>query len=247
MKIGICDDEKEIRDCLAQRIRLLEPPVEVTELSLYASGEELLQEEALPDILFLDIQMSGMNGMDVARRLRAKNRRMILIFVTGLEEYVFQAFDVGAFHYLVKPFLEEKFQAVLRAAMEQYEEQKNTGMGVGDIRDKKEEERCLVVKRGGTRYRICLSELIYAEVFNRKIVLHMEEGDIEYYGRMAELERQAGEDFYRPHRAYLVHLKYVLQYDAANIYMERGKAILAKQKYADFVKKYMDYIRRKGR
>lgn len=238
MKIGICDDEKEIRDLLTERVRDFESAMEVTEVSLYASGREVLQEEALPDILFLDIQMPGINGMDVARRLRKKNKRMILIFVTGLEEYVFQAFDVGAFHYLVKPFSEEKFRSVLQSAKEQYEEYTAMEKRGG-------EEPCLVVKSGGTRRRVCLNELVYAEVFNRKIVLHMEEGDIEYYGRMAELERQAGEDFYRPHRAYLVHLKYVIQYDAGTIYMERGKAIMAKQKYPDFVKKYMDYIRRK--
>jgi len=69
----------------------------------FSSGEELLLSDKNIDILFLDIQMSGKDGMETARELRKKDKNMILIFVTAVEEYVFQAFDVGAFHYIVKP------------------------------------------------------------------------------------------------------------------------------------------------
>ena len=75
----------------------------------YLSGDELIASGCEPDILFLDIQMPGMDGMETARILRQKNEKMVLIFVTAVEEYVFQAFDVAAFHYLVKPFSDEKF------------------------------------------------------------------------------------------------------------------------------------------
>lgn len=242
MKIGICDDEQEIRELLADRIQEF-GLLKEKEIRLYSSGEELLQEEELPDILFLDIQMSGINGMDVARRIRRKNRRMILIFVTGLEEYVFQAFDVGAFHYLVKPFTEEKFDRVLTTAVEQYQEmellEKQTG-------NQEENERCLLIKSGGTHRKVKISEIIYAEVFNRKIILHMLDGDFTYYGKMSELEEKVGEDFYRSHRAYLIHFKYVERYDASTIHLERGSALMAKKNYSEFVKKYLKYNQRKG-
>ena len=98
MEIAICDDEKEIRDMLAEKIGKLYPQAG---LSLYRSGEELLLAEKEPDILLLDIQMPGKNGMETAKELRRKNKKAIIIFVTALEDFVFQAFDVGAFHYLV--------------------------------------------------------------------------------------------------------------------------------------------------
>ena len=78
-------------------------------------------------------------------------------------------------------------------------------------------------------------------------MLHTMDSDIEYYGKMKELEEKAGEDFYRPHRAYLVNFRFIRKYDAATIYMERGEALVAKKNYREFVKSYLRYIQRKVR
>lgn len=241
MRIAVCDDEKEMRDMLVEKVRRLYPSWQING---YSSGEEVLAEQEQADILFLDIQMPGMNGMETARALRKRDRKMILIFVTAIEEYVFQAFDVGAFHYLVKPFTDEKFAQVLETAAEQYQEMK----ALEKRAENQEEEidRYLLIKSGGTHRKVRISEIIYAEVFNRKIILHKTDGDVTYYGKMSELEEKAGGDFYRSHRAYLVHFKYVERYDASTIYLERGSALMAKKNYPEFVKKYLKYNQRKG-
>ena len=95
MRIAICDDEKNIRELIGNKVVRQYPEAEIV---FFSSGEELLLSDKHIDILFLDIQMSGKNGMETARELRKKEKGMILIFVTAMEEYVFQAFDVGAFH-----------------------------------------------------------------------------------------------------------------------------------------------------
>ena len=104
MKIAICDDEAAITEWMAEKIKTI---YKNAEICCYLSGEELLDSQEKIDILFLDIQMDGKDGMDTARQLRKNGADTMIIFVTALEEYVFQAFDVGAFHYLVKPFSEE--------------------------------------------------------------------------------------------------------------------------------------------
>ena len=226
MRIAICDDEENIRMVLAEKLRNM---VSTAEILLYPSGESLLT--ALPpDILLLDIQMPGQSGMEIAQELRRRNRKMILIFVTALEEYVYQAFDVGAFHYLVKPFPDEKFAAVLQNAVRQYWEQTATV-----------QEPDILIKAGGVHTRVRWEDVVYAEVFNRKVLIHSTHGDIEYYGKLSSLEQQAGEDFFRSHRAYLVHFKYVVKYDSSMIYLENGSALMAKQRYRDFVKQYLRY------
>lgn len=238
MRIAICDDENHIRQQLAEKVKQAYPDAQV---SCFGSGEELLHVKEMPDILFLDIQMNGKNGMETAQQLRKNERDMIIIFVTALEEYVFQSFDVGAFHYLVKPFDDRKFLEVLKNAVGQY--QRN-----GQITEKKggEHQKPLLISSGGSHIAVMPDEITYAEVFNRKVVIHTVRQTIEYYGKLKDLEQELGEDFYRPHRAYLVHFKYVRKYDAHNIYLEQGQTLLAKRNYSDFVKKYMRYNQRKG-
>lgn len=83
-------------------------------------------------------------------------------------------------------------------------------------------------------------------MFNRKVVIHKLDSEIEYYGKMSDLENIAGDSFFRPHRSYLINYKYVEKYDATTIYLEKGTALMAKQNYPKFVKKYMKYNQKKG-
>ena len=71
--------------------------------------------------------------------------------------------------------------------------------------------------------------------------------DIEYYGKLQDLSDKAGSDFFRTHRAYLVHFKYVERYDNNYVTMENGTALVAKKNYSEFVKQYLKYNQRKGK
>ena len=222
MRIAICDDEEKVRNVLYKKIKKSCPD---DRIDIYVSGEELLVTDTLPDILLLDIKMP----------IRKMSERMVLIFVTGEERYVFDSFDVGAFHYLVKPFSDKKLLEVLERAKAAHD--KSGG---------KEEKRYITVTSGGTHIRICLNDIIYAEVFNAKVIVHTVDSDIEYYGKLTELEKTAGEDFFRTHRSYLVHLKYVLKYDASNVYLTKGTALVSKQNYPKLIQRLMEYNRRDG-
>lgn len=235
MRIAICDDEKNIRELIANKVVKQYPDAEII---FFQSGEELLLVDESIDILFLDIQMSGIDGMETARELRKKDKSVILIFVTAVEEYVFQAFDVGAFNYIVKPIDDGKFSDVLHRAVDEWSSQ--------NINEKEPAERYVLINNSGVHTKVILDEIVYAEVFNRKVVIHKLDGEIEYYGKMSDLESLAGDSFFRPHRAYLINFKYVEKYDATTIYLERGTVLMAKQNYPEFVKKYMKYIQKRG-
>lgn len=239
MKIAICDDEKNIREFIAGKIKTLYPKEEIL---MYRTGQELLDGESAgnrADILFLDIWMPGQDGMEIARKLRRSGSGVTLIFITGMKDYVFQAFDVGAFHYLVKPFSSEQFYTVLKKAVEQSRNR------ISETVPDRQEERYIMVSQKGIHQKVKFCDVIYAEVFNRKITLHMTDGKMEYYGKLTELENMAGEDFFRTHRAYLIHFRYVVKYDSVNVWLEDGSRVLmAKGKYPEFVKQYLKYIQR---
>ena len=235
MRIAICDDEKYIRELIGNKVTVQYPEVEIV---LYPSGEELLLSDKHIDILFLDIQMPGRNGMETARELRKKDKNVILIFVTAVEEYVFQAFDVGAFHYIIKPIDDVKFADVLRKAVEE--------LNSKCVKEKTPEEKYVMINNAGVHSKVLIEDIVYAEVFNRKIVIHKLNEAIEYYGKLSDLEALAGDNFFRPHRAYLINFKYVVKYDATTIYLETGSVLMAKQNYPVFVKKYMKYNQKRG-
>lgn len=254
IKIAICDDDKAVQEILRHEIEeFCKEAGTVCNIVCFDSGEEVLREESMPDILFLDIQMSGINGMEVAEELRRRRSDTILIFVTALSEYVYEAFDVEALHYLVKPFGDEKLREVLDRALRQWDMRHGASRSIAghDGAQRTEPARrpdTILIKKGGVSMKVALDDIIYAEVFNRKVMLHTTREDIEYYGKLTELSEQVGDDFYRTHRAYLVNLKYVEKYTATTIWLEQGTVLVSKKQFPGFVRRYMQYIsgRRSG-
>lgn len=120
INIGICDDEapmrKSLRSSLEQTLQLTGADYQIFE---YDSGEALMrdQEAQWLDILFLDIEMKNLNGMDTAKALRRQNSHTLLVFVTAYSDFVFQGYEVHAFHYILKPYEEQKIKNVLAQAL----------------------------------------------------------------------------------------------------------------------------------
>ena len=188
LKIAICDDEQPIREYLK---RLVKKCTE-GEIRLFADGGELLADPTAFDLILLDISLNREqnaaepDGMETARKIRERSDALI-IFVTALREYVFEGYDVGAFHYLLKPIDEQKFTEVMDRAICQ-------------IRSKKNVEP-LVIKVGGNYVRIPVDDILYAENQARKIVLHTKSKKEPYcfYEKMEVLEQKLGDRFFRSH------------------------------------------------
>lgn len=229
MDIAVVDDEKAFREYLCGLVKRQRPE---SRIAAYASGEELLAAGRRFDIIFLDIRMDGISGVEAARRLRKSQEDTTLIFITALKEYVFEALDLYAFHYLLKPVDEKKFAEVLRrAAWEAAQRRKKRGL--------------FIKARNRT---LDLDDILYVESRGKKVEIHTaaREG-IEIYGSMDELEGRLGEGFYRCHRAYIVNMAHITGYAKDSICLTGGaKAYLAKKKYGEFVKAYMWYLQDGG-
>ena len=233
MRIAICDDEVKICEMLIGKVKKFFPGVETIS---YTSGKELLDEKAFPDILLLDIKMPDISGIEAAKELRNRNFYNIIIFITGEEEEVFNSFDVQPFHFLVKPVEDHKLKSVLDNAIRELSHRKNTPI---------DKNNYINIQSGTSHIRVDLSSLIYAEVYNRKTILHMKKENIEYYGQLSALEKLVGEDFFRIHRSYLVNMRYVSRYDRTTLRMINGDELsISRRLYDDFLNAYMEYSRR---
>lgn len=245
MNIVICDDEENIRSYIRKLIERENIPCQITEFS---SGKALLksqeQERPMPmDILFLDISIEDIDGMTVAKRLRSQKESgqeavwgnlPLFIFVTGYAEYMPEAFSVHAFQYIVKPIKEMEFQRIFAQAVREYRCLANK---------KKKESKVILVKKGNIVIEIRLKDIFYVESSNRKVIVRLSDEKIEYYAKISELESELGDSFFRIHKGYLIHLKYVKQYDRTQLKMKNGDCLpISKYKYQDFVKAYLEYI-----
>ena len=229
MRIAVCEDNKSTCVALAARVKRAVPEADV---SPFLNAEDLLAADPTYDIVLMDVVLGGMSGMDAARILRRRGSDCAIIFVSGREEYVFEAFDVGAVHYLRKPVDTRKLEEVLHRAAAQLVHTRGT-----------EWDRQIVVKSGGRHVRVRLDTIRYAEVYNRTVVLHTTAGQVTYYGRLGALGDLCGPGFCRTHRAYLVNLRFVDSYCASHVALGDDTVPISKKQYPMFVAQFTDYVR----
>ena len=211
IKIAICDDENFFVDELQAQVKdfFLEKRIEfrVTE---YLSGKELAEHAHEHDLIFLDVKMQEQDGFKTAEILRENGFSGHIIFVTIMKDEVYKAFEYEAFDYLVKPLSKKAFEHTMERFLRML---KNSG-------------KQLIVTHKNEQRIINLSDVLYCEVINRKINLHLSDGNIiEYYGKISELEQQLGEDFFKSHRSYLVNLKYITGYNSNEITLGSGEKL----------------------
>lgn len=233
VRIAICDDEPHMSDW----IRTMASDffrAKNTEIAIlqFSCGEELLKCGQRIDILFLDIQMKGMNGMETARKLRAGQFRGFLVFITVLKEMVFQSFEVQAYDYLVKPIDADQFERTMERLW-------------GSMKSFREVS--LLVQKGYESRILYLEEIVYCESIDRKIYLHLVSGEVvDYYDRIEHLETKLDDSFFRCHRSYLINLKYLKSYKNGLAYLEGGKEIpvsrLRSRAFSDVILQYMKNV-----
>lgn len=230
LKIAICDDEEYQR---IQITTMIEKALEFKNIKYlifhYKSGEDLLQAKFEINLYFLDICMDKLNGIDTAKKIRIINKNAIIIFITVLKEYVFQAFDVKAFHYILKPISEEKLREVLYSAL-------------SELNDT---DSFIIAKTINQCTKIFIKDILYIESQLRKIKIHTTSDIIEYYYKLSAIESELKDlNFFKCHKSYIVNLKYVKSYDNVFITLKTGEKIyISKHKFCDFSKAFMYYLK----
>lgn len=230
IRAAVCDDEKYMADAVKKmaadffRAQNIETVIEV-----FLSGKELLKYEKTIDILFLDIQMKETDGMETARILRRRGFKGYLIFITVLRETVFEAFEVQAYDYLVKPIEQSRFQKTMERVLASMQ---SAG------------EANLLVQRGYESRLVPFEQIIFCEIIDRKVYLHLTSFEIvDYYDRIENLETKLDGRFFRCHRSFLINLQYLRSYKNQTAYMEGGKQIpvsrLRSKEFSGVILRYM--------
>ena len=198
LRIAICDDEAEARDKL--RIQLEKQTDDTQEKIVYefTTGENAVKwiqkHPGEIDLLFLDVEMRGINGLEAAKEIRKFDSQIMITFVTGYTEYVFQGYQVNAMDYLVKPAGKEAVEEVLKRAR--------------DVLYKKEKEVYTFHNSDGT-YRFELRDIFYFYSEKRLVYVVTEQREYGFYGKLDEVEEKLLHKFIRIHQRYLVNPHHV--------------------------------------
>ena len=230
LKIAICDDESSFRSQLHEMIQDILTSKNVTgQIKEYSSGEDMICSREAFDLYFLDIKMDSLTGIETAKKIRLKNKESGIVFITAFREYIFEAFDVQAFHYLIKPVEKEKLRKVLSSFLD-----KNNFA-----------DQFLIAKTKTQSYKINLREILYIESQLRKIRIHTTYETIECYYKFSDVESKVDKyGFFRCHKSYIVNLRYVSKYTGNSITLKNSETIyLSKYRYSEFSKAFMYYLK----
>ncbi|MCI9067255.1 MAG: response regulator transcription factor [Lachnospiraceae bacterium] len=237
LKIGICDDDSEIRSELHSFCERFFGEGQC-EISHYGAGEEFLEKGcggARPDILLLDIEMEGMDGIQVKNILQRQKEKIRILFVTSHDELALEGYGKYVFGFLVKPLDYKQFEQRLRQVEE----------------DLEQAERSVTLNMGGPARRIRLSQVLYIEADGKYVKFHLETGEGPFYDEksIGAWEKElAGNDFAMSHKSYLVNLAWVKQIRDTDLLLKNGGTVrVSRRMKTGFREKYGAYIFRNAR
>lgn len=224
LKIILCEDDANDREALRQMlVKLLFDKEEVI-FECYEDGRDLVNvletgRHIWADLIFLDITMPGLDGMETARILRKHHVNSQIVFVTAREDMVYQGYEVHAFAYLLKSMVAEKLGPVIHSYLE---EQKN------------QDRQYLMVTKKKRKERIPLNEIKYLVSDRRKIkaILESPNESTEFYMKLGDLEEHlGGAGFLRCHQSYLINTSHVLYQEEESIILTGGEKIPVSRRY----------------
>jgi len=228
--IAVCDDEPALTAQLEELVRawsrLRGCPCRA---AVFPSGEALLFDiaEGCPyDLLLLDVEMGGMDGVTLARKLRETDRRTALAFLTNHPGYVFQGYEVSALRYLLKPVKKAELFALLDLVLEQ------------------KEPAWLLLAVDGQQRRVDQADVVYLEAQGHAVRVRTVDGELVAKVSFSALSRQLGKGFVSPHRSYLVNLRYVERVSRTDCFLENGERVpVSRGAWDGLNRAFIDYYR----
>ncbi len=230
MKIAICDDMLVLHRTLKQLLEKYAIPRNLDFIyDEFINGRDLLASKIDYDIIFMDYQMDGIDGLETSRRLRKNNINSAIIFLTSNQQIIFEAFEVNAYRFLVKPINEEK----LFAALDDY---------LASINDS-----CyIILKTEEGNKKINVNDIIYTEASGKYCYIRTVSDSIMFKKTLSEFEEMLSNDsFFRCHRTYLVNLRHIASHTATEVIFDNNeRALISKNKRTAFKNAFVDYIKR---
>lgn len=223
IRVALVEDDPNYREELMEYLKRYEQESgEKFRIRVFTDGDEIAEEyRAEYDIILMDIEMTFMDGMTAAERIREVDSEVVIIFITNMPQFVMKGYTVDALDYVLKPITYFAFSQRIDRALS---------------RMKKRTRKYITIEIKGGMQKLDVSKITYVEVNNHDLIFHTLSGDYLTKGAMKEVEVNLGaENFFRCNKCYLINLEYVesvqnfdviLGKDAVQVSRARKKALL---------------------
>lgn len=213
LKIAICDDEQSQTEYIASLVSAWGArDSHICEVRIFASAEAFLfgyEDDREYDILLLDVEMKIISGIDLAKKIRAQDNAVQIIFITGYSEYMSEGYDVAALHYLMKPVSHEKLFSVLDRAVASL---------------KVSEKRIRIVHDRRTDF-VPISQVTYIEAQKQYVLIRTGAETYRMKCTLADMEAQLDDYFFRCQRSFIVNLRYVARISRDCVLLKDGTEV----------------------
>lgn len=231
MRILICDDDCMVAEQIKHFVQSYFKSVHLKcpEIAVFADGASLLADQGEKDILFLDIEMPGMDGIYVGNELKKRDSRTIIFVVTSYSEYLDDAMRFHVFRYLSKPLDRQRFYRNMKDAIDLY----NTASAKAAVETKQ-----------GV-HTIPVASIAMVEAVGHKVTIYTTQGSYESVQNLQYwLEHLPPNIFFQTHRSFIVNFEHITDFDHTLIHLDGiGKtAYLTKRKYSAFKEAYFLYL-----
>ncbi len=198
INVAICEDEKVQVELLEKHVKIWgeQRNIKVIIETFYSaeSFDFSWSMDKRYDVLLLDIQMPGQNGIELAKKIREEDDIINIIFITAIPDYIQEGYDVEAINYLIKPVDEKKLYECLDRALEKVPK----------------EEKIVLIEEQGEIYRIIQNDILYVESFGHDVEIKTIDEKYIIRKNMGTVEKELDENsFVRCHRSYIVGLKHI--------------------------------------
>ena len=203
------------------------------DIQRFSNGVDFISDyQSVYDIVLMDIEMPMMDGMETARRLRAIDENVILIFVTNMAQQAINGYEVNAVNFLVKPVSYFKFSHAISKVIDKIVMR---------------HDEVITVRAKESFYRLSVREIIYIEVYGHFLYYYTAKGKIEARGSLVQTEKELEPlGFARCNDCYIVNLRYVLQFNSKGVKLGgcEEEIPISRRKKNEFLDKLNMYINR---
>lgn len=231
MQIAICDDSLQFRNEILHKLSFCAAVSVRNTYTQFSNAEDLLKAYNCGnryDIIFLDVEMKDINGVDAGIQIRKYDTKVIIIFVSSYPKYAIPAYDCEAFYFIVKPIDQNKFVKIINKALKKYQTL----------------HQYYIIKNKGEVLKMPINEIMYVEIYRKHLIFHTITGNHETIGKISEaLVKLSPYGFCQVHQGYIVNMNCIKKFENYDIVLKNNERVMMSiRKKSEVLKEYANYL-----